>query len=216
VAFLVVLGALVSAGPALADASVTVGSSTGYYNSYFPPDVTINAGEKVTWNWAGGLNSSHSVTADGGSFDSMVQSPGSSFMHTFTSPGTYTYYCLVHGHAMSGTVHVLGAGGPPAPKITNVRIKPKTLCTKQSKLCKHPGAKLRFALSEAAKVQLVVMKKGTTAVLSRLTVNGKAGKSSFAFPGKGLGPGRYVLTLTATSGGQSSNPAKVRFRVRKS
>jgi len=32
---------------------------------------------------------------------------------TFSAAGTYTFYCTVHGAAMSGSVTVAGAGGPP-------------------------------------------------------------------------------------------------------
>jgi plastocyanin len=34
---------------------------------------------------------------------------------TFTAPGTYTFYCALHGTAMNGSVTVPGATTPPAP-----------------------------------------------------------------------------------------------------
>jgi len=41
-----------------------------------------------------------------------------SFQLTFTAPGTYSYYCVIHGPMMSGTITVLEAGAaPPAEDV---------------------------------------------------------------------------------------------------
>ena len=37
------------------------------------------------------------VTADDGSFDSGLFGQGETFSHTFSTPGTYPYYCIPHG-----------------------------------------------------------------------------------------------------------------------
>jgi plastocyanin len=84
-------------------ASVTVNN-----NVFQPADVTINAGETVTWTWGSGATL-HSVQSTGSpSFpSSTVQSgSGATYSNTFDTPGTYTYDCAVHGTAMSGTVTV--------------------------------------------------------------------------------------------------------------
>jgi plastocyanin len=84
-------------------ANVTVGN-----NFFQPANVTINAGEKVTWTWGTGA-SSHTVQSTGSpSFpSSAIQSgAGATYSNTFNTPGTYTYDCAVHGTAMSGTVTV--------------------------------------------------------------------------------------------------------------
>jgi FtsP/CotA-like multicopper oxidase with cupredoxin domain/plastocyanin len=62
---------------------------------YDPKLLTIKAGTTVTWvntgaNW-------HSVAAFDGSFESPQISPGESFTHIFTIPGTYKYICKHHG-----------------------------------------------------------------------------------------------------------------------
>jgi plastocyanin len=81
-------------------ASVTVSN-----NVFQPADVTINAGETVTWTWGSGA-ASHSVQSTGSpSFpSSTIQSgAGATYSNTFDTPGTYSYDCAVHGTAMSGT-----------------------------------------------------------------------------------------------------------------
>jgi plastocyanin len=55
----------------------------------------------VVWRWVRGR---HSVTIDG-SFDSGEKSAGT-YSRTFNDPGTYNYYCTVHGPSMSGTITV--------------------------------------------------------------------------------------------------------------
>jgi len=76
-------------------------------NFFSPASLTVTAGTsgaKVTWTWVG--SASHSVTFDNSGPASNVQSSGT-FTHTFTTPGTYTYFCTVHGRAvMSGTLIV--------------------------------------------------------------------------------------------------------------
>ena len=57
-------------------------------------NVTVIAGETVTWLNKG--TESHTVTADGGAFDSKDVDPGASWSSTFATPGTYTYYCDPH------------------------------------------------------------------------------------------------------------------------
>lgn len=63
--------------------------------SFTPRTAVINVGDTVTWTNSGSMM--HTVTADNGSFDSGTLAPGQSFSHTFTTPGTYTYYCRFHG-----------------------------------------------------------------------------------------------------------------------
>ena len=80
-----------------------------------PPSVTINAGDKVTWNnTSGGL---HNVHFDDGQFTQPAAPDNSNWttFRTFTQAGTYTYFCDQHGSAMRGTVVVTGISG-------NVRI----------------------------------------------------------------------------------------------
>jgi plastocyanin len=87
-------------------------------NNQFVPDVdTVAAGGTVTWTWSNTVGVTHSVTSTGTtSFTSdpsgAIASPHSYGPVTFNTPGTYFYYCIIHGTAgnpptgMSGTIVV--------------------------------------------------------------------------------------------------------------
>jgi plastocyanin len=69
-----------------------------------PGNVTIKAGETVTWSNED--SASHDVTGDAfksGSAGGLAQ--GDTFKHTFKKAGTYDYVCTVHP-GMEGTVTV--------------------------------------------------------------------------------------------------------------
>jgi plastocyanin len=68
---------------------------------FVPDNVIIPVGTTVTWNWVSGI---HSVTPTGNptfAGNPIVSAP-STFSHTFDSPGTYLYFCSVHGTATTG------------------------------------------------------------------------------------------------------------------
>ena len=69
------------------------------------PTVTVKVGGTVTWTNGEGVP--HTVTANDGSFGSAQLNAGDSFEHTFTEPGTYSYYCELHP-TMRATVVVVG------------------------------------------------------------------------------------------------------------
>ncbi|MBK9711232.1 MAG: cupredoxin domain-containing protein [Kouleothrix sp.] len=88
-------------------------------NAFDPKTITVNVGDTLTWTIAG--QNEHTVTADGGTFDSDDLKAGekTTFSVTFTKAGTFAYYCQYHGGAggigMSGTVVVQAAGAANAP-----------------------------------------------------------------------------------------------------
>jgi plastocyanin len=71
-------------------------------NRFEPANVTISVGTTVTWTWVGGF---HDVTSAGppafASSGQPVAAPHT-YSFTFTSPGTYVYFCSVHGSPSSG------------------------------------------------------------------------------------------------------------------
>jgi plastocyanin len=87
------------------------GAEVGMENVQFDPaDVTIKAGETVTWTNNEGV--AHDVEKTGGPGPSFSSGPeggmkeGDSFSQTFDQPGTYEYVCRVHAPGMAGTVEV--------------------------------------------------------------------------------------------------------------
>ncbi len=78
-------------------------------SSYRPATITVPVGTTVTWTNNDSIQ--HTVTSGvpnspSGLFDSGTLNTGQTFSFTFTSPGTYSYYCRIHGAAMTGTVTV--------------------------------------------------------------------------------------------------------------
>jgi plastocyanin len=89
------------------------------HDDYFTPvPITVPLGGSVTWTNKG--THQHSVTADGGEFDSVQPgtscvavvggsgclNPGDQFTVTFNAAGRYAYHCSVHGSNMVGSVVV--------------------------------------------------------------------------------------------------------------
>ncbi len=62
---------------------------------FTPTTVTIKVGDTVTWTNNG--PSTHTVTADDGSFASGNLNQGGTFSHTFQTAGTFTYHCSING-----------------------------------------------------------------------------------------------------------------------
>jgi plastocyanin len=74
-------------------------------NTQNPAVDTIAVGGTVTWTWVG-INP-HSVESTGvTSFTSSTIKNSGTYAFTFTSAGTYTYDCGVHGLSMTGRVVV--------------------------------------------------------------------------------------------------------------
>jgi plastocyanin len=72
---------------------------------FFSPDtVVIFTGTAVRWTNEG--NENHTVTSEGGLFDSGTLQPGESFEYLFDVAGTYHYSCTIHP-SMTGTVIVI-------------------------------------------------------------------------------------------------------------
>jgi plastocyanin len=114
-----------AAGPGPATRIVRVGMG----GTNFVDDVgggqlsTINVGDTVRWIWSGSGTTEHGIAAGtcsggggyygsgesctpSGLFDSGDKIEPFEFSHTFTTAGTYRYFCTIHGGAMVGRVIV--------------------------------------------------------------------------------------------------------------
>ena len=85
--------------------------------AYRPATLTAPVGDTVTWTQTDpGFHTVTSGTVEQGSsgvtpqpdgkFASGQLATGKTFSHTFTEPGTYTYFCEIHPATMHGTITV--------------------------------------------------------------------------------------------------------------
>ena len=103
--------------PLLSSRAATVQVRVGAGGLRFnPPNVTIQVGDTVQWNWVANGHSSTSGTPGNpdGIWDSGVQNSGFIFSHTFSTAGTFPYYCTPHG-ACCGMIGSVTVGTPPPP-----------------------------------------------------------------------------------------------------
>ena len=96
-------------------------------NQFTPADVTVNAGDTVTWQYAGGFGHTVSSTSANWSKDTGLGPPTATLQtsYLFDRPGRYTYVCKTHeSEGMRGTVTVAGTVTPtrtPTPTRTTTR-----------------------------------------------------------------------------------------------
>ncbi len=126
-----------SGGPSGSGAGVAV-SIVDF--AFEPADITVSAGETVTWANAGAAP--HTVTAEDQSFDAGTIPAGASAAVTFPAAGAYPYSCAIHPEAMRGTVTVQPTGVPSA--------QPGQLAGRYSGAVTDPAAQheLTFTIAE--------------------------------------------------------------------
>ncbi len=186
-----------------------------FFFCYTPQTLTVSPGDRVTWTNNSLTPIGHTVTrctpsacggVGGGNGtdrwpDSGTFHQGQTYSHTFTGPGSYVYYCTIHGYAqMHGTITVSGSAPPPPPStsavVSKLRLKPG-----------HRRESVSFALSAAATVRVIVSRAGKT--YRRKTISGKTGRNSTSFGISGLKKGRYTVTVTPSGG----KPVRASFKV---
>jgi plastocyanin len=119
------LGILAAAIPAFAlpagAATYTVTVAPNGSFTFSPSSQTINVGDTVQWVWGLGLHSSTSgalCIADG-KWDSTLISNPQTFSVTFTTAGTFPYYCTLHCFfGMTGEILVQEPTATPTPTVT--------------------------------------------------------------------------------------------------
>jgi plastocyanin len=94
-------------GPSLAahDVTIVAGAQTMGSRAFSPDTFTVSlaAGGKVIWGngdytsgYSGVTGTTHTITADGGLFNSGNLAPANTFAFTFTATGSYSYHCSIH------------------------------------------------------------------------------------------------------------------------
>ncbi|HUQ40114.1 MAG TPA: plastocyanin/azurin family copper-binding protein [Acidimicrobiales bacterium] len=144
---LIALSATVPAAPARADfRSITISD-----NEFNPTPLSVRLGDTVVWRHEG--QRPHSVKSDTNEFDSSpgcsfqntgpCMKPGQTFSFTFDQPGTYFYYCNVHGSpngvGMAGSITVPSGGGGGGT-TTTARANTTTTRPPASTTTAKPGA----------------------------------------------------------------------------
>lgn len=230
---LVLLLAIAAAFPAGA-AAVNTRVSIAYYK-WSNPEVHIDLGEKVTWDWLG-PDLAHSVTgisANSRQWDSdpHTDAPfhraGYSYTIQFNEPGTYSFQCKLHP-VVRGDVVVSDVPGDPSsdpgpqPPL-NVDVTPPKLGP--AKLANHraqggAGVPLSVKVSEKGHLEAQYYRlaphgrayAGFDRWKTKAGVNHlKLGARWTRFPAQ---PGRYEAVLRAFDGAANqSQPAKLRFTI---
>lgn len=108
IALCAALVAVWSSAPAsAADIAVKIANFT-----FSPQKLTVKAGSKVTWTNEDDIP--HTVNASSQTFKSGPLDTDQKFSFTFTTPGTYQYFCALHPR-MTGIIVVEAATGSNAP-----------------------------------------------------------------------------------------------------
>lgn len=103
---------------------------------FVPVDTQIRPGSRVRWTNDGQVT--HTVTFDNGSLDEQLGPGDSTGFLTFSSLGTFTYFCKIHGRdVMSGKVTVTNNPTSPSPSPTvtgtqTITLSPSPKPTKKS------------------------------------------------------------------------------------
>jgi amicyanin len=112
-----VLGAVIGSGLAggvlVARAQIAAATAVSIDNFTFTPQkLTVKAGTTVTWTNKDDIP--HGIAATGNTFKrSNAMDTDDAYSFTFTTPGTYQYFCYIHPH-MTGTIVVEAATGSNA------------------------------------------------------------------------------------------------------
>lgn len=109
-ALLAACGSRARSSPEVAPRSGTI-AVQALDNRFEAKEVTITAGSTVTWT-NDGVNVHDIVPAEGTGYGVRPNDfePDANYSTTFAEPGTYAYYCSLHGTAtrgMTGTVVVV-------------------------------------------------------------------------------------------------------------
>ncbi len=98
--------------PGWADTAPRAGAVSIDNFTFTPPTLTVKAGTAVTWTNKDDIP--HGIAATNNAFaKSRALDTDDSYSFTFTTPGTYQYFCYIHPH-MVGTIVVEASGSSTA------------------------------------------------------------------------------------------------------
>ena len=81
-------------------------------NTFRPDEVEVAAGTEVVWE-NGGRNDHNVLPVEGDDWGVEADdfAPGDVYSYRFTEPGTYAYYCSLHGTTTAGMVGTIVVTG---------------------------------------------------------------------------------------------------------
>jgi len=98
--------------PARAQSTAAANSISIDNFTFNPPTLTVKAGTTITWTNKDDIP--HGIASANNAFSrSKALDTDDSFSFTFTTPGTYQYFCYIHPH-MTATIVVQAATGSNA------------------------------------------------------------------------------------------------------
>ena len=98
--------------PGWADTAASAGAVSIDNFTFGPQSLTVKAGTTITWTNKDDIP--HGIaSANNGFAKSRALDTDDSYSFTFTTPGTYQYFCYIHPH-MTGTIVVEAASGSNA------------------------------------------------------------------------------------------------------
>ena len=177
---LLALVLLAMAAPAQA-ATVNVDAGDFFYKPY---RVDVALGDTVNWRILPGA--AHTITTRKAApvqFDSGSKEPGETYPYTFSVGGRYSYFCTLHPGLMEGVVQV----GPDTvdPRVTRLSVRRGTR-----------SVRLRFRLSEEARVRVTIRREGRKVKTIRTKVLREGARSVLYRPDT-LKPGSYRAAFVA-------------------
>jgi plastocyanin len=198
-------------------------------NVWAPAEVTVTAGEQVTWSFAG-TALLHNLKSDSSNWSlaTPFAAAGPAATQTFAAPGTYLFVCELHRSSMTGKVVVLDAAGQPAPPppppplseqpFTN-DIAPLSVLETRDTVVPildrvraarvERGVRVRFRLSEAGRVTVKLTRGARIVKTRRVDVGKGAGAATF----RGLKPGAYRVQVSARDLAGLAAPSVASTRV---
>ena len=153
---------------------------------------------------------------DDGTADQTTAGPTVS--HVYSTPGVHHPTLVAtdsRGTAGAAAAHMITVLPARTPlRISGLRIRPDRLCLHRGRRCRHPGARIRFTLSEAANVGLRITHRNGRKAGKLIRVMSKTGTNNMRFDPLHLRPGAYVLSVTATTSGGERASVHGRFQIK--
>ena len=104
-----IVGSVLAVGVVFARGDGAAGAVSIDNFTFAPQTLAVTAGATVTWTNNDDIP--HGIASDNSAFPrSKALDTDDSFSVTFTTPGTYKYFCYVHPH-MTGTIVIEAATG---------------------------------------------------------------------------------------------------------